>query len=381
MICLSVFFYAARVEAVAWNSTTDASLCSVTPYTTMNTSYSYSYNPNYVYDYPDNPNYAQRDYFDGGSNVYKHTVYYVVDCNTFGFDTTSSGAMILDFIDSLTIDSGYSSGGIVSNISDITLYAPTDGFNLIILSASGDTGGTNSLRCTLYSNHVYCPDAFRVTIAVTYEYVVGIPLGQTSPSTISCSFKSTGVCSFMAMNYTAGVVASDDASLIIQSQQNISNSQILEQQAIAESQAQQSQEQHEETKGFLSNIIDGILDLPGKILDVLVSVFVPDAEYFSSLFDEMNSFFSERFGLLYYPFEVVINFANLFLSPDASDGSVPFPEISWNGTTIISAQDVSIIQDDSFLVLQERLYFVGNVIMAGALINLAHKKINEVMKS
>lgn len=380
-----MFFEPSVVSAssVDWSYTTDKSLVTVTSSSTLSKTYPYMTNVQVERNTDD------YDYQSGGTSIYKRTVFYRLSSSSFG-NKTIRGGISLHFGQGYTI-SGYPYSNSV-NITSITLYSDHPSVTFTPTTVMGDSDSSD-IYGELRLNDYYT-SYFQMAIAVTYEYTTHFPFSDElgiADNYIEFS-KSVAEVTNLALYSAAGQVASADTDVIIGNQQSIAESQaqqsesqhqeeMEQQESIAESQAQQSAEQHEETKGLLGNIVLGILNLPSKILNVLVSVFVPDAEYFTSLFDEMNSFFSERFGLLYYPFEVVIDFANLFVSPDSSGGSVPFPEISWNGTTIISAQDVQIVQDDSFLVLQERLYFVGNVIMSGALINLAYKKINEVMKS
>lgn len=42
-------------------------------------------------------------------------------------------------------------------------------------------------------------------------------------------------------------------------------------------------------------------------------------DYFSNYFQDLNDFFSDRFGFLYYPFEVIIKILNNFMSIDDYD--------------------------------------------------------------
>lgn len=369
-----MFFYAGVVEAAEWTYTDDPDVLSIEFHQSFNDLYPYSVvvDRNYISS-------SDYVYSSGGVAVYEHTAYYAISSELLN-GTTTEGAVYFTVYDSPTFSAD--ADEIISStveIKDIRLLSYDPDVQLVIADFTRNYCASSLyLNLAIEQGHF---TKFQFVIAVTYEYYVSYAMDSLMPMKNYVTPSNACSINYVWFSYTEDEVLSNDTEAVIGNQESIAESQMQQQESIAESQAQQSQEQHEETKGFLSNIVDGILDLPGKILDVLVSVFVPDAEYFSSLFDEMNTFFSERFGLLYYPFEIIIDFASLFTSPDSSGGSVPFPEISWEGTTIISAQDVEIIQDDSFLVLQERLYFVGNVIMAGALINLAHKKINEVMRA
>lgn len=129
----------------------------------------------------------------------------------------------------------------------------------------------------------------------------------------------------------------------------------------------------EDTKtGIITGIIDG-----------LKSLFIPSDDFFKTWFDDMYSFFDERLGFLMLPVDLLVNLIDMVVSADSSNAGIPFPEIQWEGTILIPAQTVKIeIFDTDFgKELQDKLYFVGNVIMIGALLSLMHRKIEEVLRS
>lgn len=123
-------------------------------------------------------------------------------------------------------------------------------------------------------------------------------------------------------------------------------------------------------KGIIAGLIDGIKGL-----------FLPSDGYFTEVFNRLNNFFKERFGFLYTPIDLLIRFCELIVDTDSSFAGIPIPEISWEGTTLISAQTVSLsFQGAAFQDLQKKLYFVTNLIMIGALLSLMHRKFEEVMR-
>lgn len=120
------------------------------------------------------------------------------------------------------------------------------------------------------------------------------------------------------------------------------------------------------------------------IIDGLKSLFIPSDEYFKSWFDEMYSFFHDRLGFLMLPIDILIKFVNMFQSAEGGFSGVPFPEFKWiDGTVIIPSQ---MVQFDFLATewgkdIQAKLYFVGDVIMIGALLALMHRKMEEVLRS
>lgn len=75
--------------------------------------------------------------------------------------------------------------------------------------------------------------------------------------------------------------------------------------------------------GFLGNAPSGDDDFGtgflGGIMKGIKNLFVPDAAYFSNYFSELNTFFSDRLGILYFPIEFLLDFLNRVLTIDFSN--------------------------------------------------------------
>ena len=124
-------------------------------------------------------------------------------------------------------------------------------------------------------------------------------------------------------------------------------------------------------------IVDGIIN-------GLKSLFIPSDDYFKAWFDDMYAFFNDRFGFLMFPMDLLVKMVNLYLGADSSFSGVPFPEFKWiDGTVIIPAQSVqfTFLETDWGKDIQTKLYFVGNIIMIGALLSLMHRKFEEVLRN
>lgn len=118
------------------------------------------------------------------------------------------------------------------------------------------------------------------------------------------------------------------------------------------------------------------------IIEGLKSLFIPSDEFFKSWFDDMYSFFHDRLGFLMLPIDILIKFIEMFQSAGSSFSGIPFPEFKWiDGTVIIPAQSVQFefLSTSWGKDIQTKLYFVGNVIMIGALLALMHRKLEEVL--
>lgn len=119
------------------------------------------------------------------------------------------------------------------------------------------------------------------------------------------------------------------------------------------------------------------------IIEGLKGLFIPSDEYFSTVFNDLNDFFKDKFGFLYTPVDLLIRFINLFSSANAEFTGIPFPELSWDGYVLLEAQTVQfdILQLDAFKNVQQKLYFLTDLMMIGALLALIHKKFEEVMQN
>ncbi|WP_270812712.1 hypothetical protein [Hungatella effluvii] len=147
---------------------------------------------------------------------------------------------------------------------------------------------------------------------------------------------------------------------------------------------QKTQEKIDDTKkAVVDKLEDTKTGIITGIIDGLKSLFIPSDDFFKTWFDDMYSFFDERLGFLMLPVDLLVNLIDMVVSADSSNAGIPFPEIKWEGTVLIPAQTVKIeIFDTDFgKELQDKLYFVGNVIMIGALLSLMHRKIEEVLRS
>lgn len=137
-------------------------------------------------------------------------------------------------------------------------------------------------------------------------------------------------------------------------------------------------EQNETSKGILGKITDFF----GSFFENLKGLFVPEDGYFSDFFTRLNDFFSEKLGMLYAPIDMFITFLNTIKDASSSDSGITFPELSWDDTVIIPETKFSFntITKD-FPDLQEKIYFVTDVILVGAVLWLLQVKLKEVLEN
>lgn len=131
--------------------------------------------------------------------------------------------------------------------------------------------------------------------------------------------------------------------------------------------------------------VTGAIEKHGNfIIEGLKSLFIPSDEYFKSWFDGMYEFFNDRLGFLMLPVDLLVRMVDIYTSAGSSSAGIPFPEFKWmDGTVIIPAQTVQFdfLNTDWGKGIQDKLYFVGNLIMIGALLSLMHRKFEEVLRN
>lgn len=147
---------------------------------------------------------------------------------------------------------------------------------------------------------------------------------------------------------------------------------------------QQHSEQLEADRQNTDQVTGSIEKHGNFIIEGLKSLFIPSNDYFKQWFDGMYSFFNDRLGFLMLPVDLLKRLADMYMSAGSGSSGIPFPEFRWvDGTVIIPAQTVGFdfLETDWGKEVQDMLYFLGNVIMIGALLNLMHRKFEEVLRN
>lgn len=67
--------------------------------------------------------------------------------------------------------------------------------------------------------------------------------------------------------------------------------------------------------------------LLGGILDGIKGFFIPSSEFFNNYFNELNNWFSDRLGLLYFPIDFIISFLNRIYSSEFNNVIFNIPDI------------------------------------------------------
>lgn len=102
---------------------------------------------------------------------------------------------------------------------------------------------------------------------------------------------------------------------------------------------EQNKTQHEENKSFFSSVTDFFGSFFDNLVDSVVGIFVPDDETMTEMFNELELFFEERFGFLYFPFDFLTDLFDVFINSGDSKTVLTFPGFKimeyqiWNDMT------------------------------------------------
>lgn len=122
------------------------------------------------------------------------------------------------------------------------------------------------------------------------------------------------------------------------------------------------------------------------ILDGLKSLFVPSDDFFTNWFDDMNSWLGDRFGILYFPTEIVLDFLNRVggLSSSSSCSlTIPQLKINFFGNEVVVFNGYTydfneLLVNDTFKNIHTIYLTVVDVILYLCLIVLAHNAFSTV---
>ncbi len=117
-------------------------------------------------------------------------------------------------------------------------------------------------------------------------------------------------------------------------------------------------EQTEVQKGFFGSFFS-------NLIDAFVSIFVPSSEEMSGLFDELNQFFSDRFGFLYAPFDYMIQLLGVFTSTDTGSTGLTFPGFSIMGYEVWPDLTYDLASDELVGTILEYVRIGTGILLGG----------------
>lgn len=171
-----------------------------------------------------------------------------------------------------------------------------------------------------------------------------------------------------------GVIDSINNSTNVQQQGN----QLQQESNNLQQQENQLQAEQNQTT---NNIFSSISDFFGSFFDNLIGIFVPESGYFEQYFERLNTFFSDKLGMLYAPIDIFIEVLTAISEGGGSAGII-FPQVKWQEYVLIEQRTINLQSIANELgELQEYIYLGTDVIMVGSVINLLQNKLREVLRS
>lgn len=141
-------------------------------------------------------------------------------------------------------------------------------------------------------------------------------------------------------------------------------------------------EQNQTSKNIFDKISDFFGSFFQNIINAFKSLFIPENGYFEDFFKRLNTFFAEKLGMLYAPIDMFIRLLNSIAGASGGDAGIMFPGIQWEGQYILQPQKVSLSTIAGEVPeLQEKIYFVTDIIMVGSVLMLLQNKLREVMQN
>lgn len=127
-----------------------------------------------------------------------------------------------------------------------------------------------------------------------------------------------------------------------------------------------------------------------KLIDLLIeglkSLFIPSDDFFSTYFEDLRDWFSDRLGFLWTPFDIIIEILEDISSINFSEPVISCPDIyePFTNTKLISSFSFnlnSLLDNSTFKTVHDIYFVVVDAIIIFAMIHLTHKKIEEVFSN
>nr|DAW66244.1 MAG TPA: hypothetical protein [Inoviridae sp.] len=134
---------------------------------------------------------------------------------------------------------------------------------------------------------------------------------------------------------------------------------------------------------WFSKVWESIKAIPQLIIDGIKSLFVPSDGYFDDYWEKMNSFFSAKFGGIYYPIEFIITFLNRAMDiPNSNPKLVLVNPVKVFGHTLIEPFEYNfdILEADGFNVIYQLYLMAADFLLCFAVFKLLVRKYEEVFR-
>lgn len=140
---------------------------------------------------------------------------------------------------------------------------------------------------------------------------------------------------------------------------------------------QSSQSTADNTSGILSKITDFF----GSFFENLIGIFVPEDGYFSGWFNRVNTLLSDKLGMLYAPFDLVISTLQAIYSSSTTESGIPFPGIKWEDTWLVEPFTFTFASLGSdFDDLRDKVYFATDTVLVLTFLMLLQSKVKLILE-
>lgn len=135
-------------------------------------------------------------------------------------------------------------------------------------------------------------------------------------------------------------------------------------------------------------ITNALVTLGNFIIDGLKQLFIPSDGYFESVVNDLSSFFSDRLGLLLYPFEFLVSLGDRIAGLETSEPTCTIPEIAYTDSddtkyVLIEGQTLNVYElvgrNDIIVGMHQTYLTVMDGIIAFTLMALCWKRFDHII--
>lgn len=130
--------------------------------------------------------------------------------------------------------------------------------------------------------------------------------------------------------------------------------------------------------------IDSSIEEHGNfIIEGLKGLFIPSDEFFKSYFDDLYAWFSDRFGFLSFPIDLLSRIIDLFVNSSSTDCILTLPSFEISGEQLLQEHSFNLTDflEENFAFLLSSIRMVSSIGLIMAFVNLCGDKWNEVMRN
>lgn len=133
-----------------------------------------------------------------------------------------------------------------------------------------------------------------------------------------------------------------------------------------------------------TTIIDNAIEEHGNfIIEGLKRLFIPSDEFFKEYFDDLYNWFSDKFGFLTIPIDILVQILDVFTTSQKVDFIVTLPPLSIMGEEVWPQQSFNFtdFMEKDFAFLITAIQTGTSILLIMSFIDLCRKKYDEVMRS